>query len=58
MLDTNILIYLIRNKPPAVAVRINALAEEDMMCMSFIMVTNYMGEFSRVQGLRIENWAE
>lgn len=132
MLDTNILIYLIRNKPPAVAVRINALAEEDMMCMSFItyaellkgaerstrkadvmrrldglvrqvpvhypggrgicehyavqfmrlkdagtpiggndlwiachaldeeatLVTNNLGEFSRVQGLRIENWAE
>ena len=132
MLDTNILIYLVRNKPPSVAVRINALAEADTTCMSFItytellkgaerstrkadvmrrldglvrqvpalypgrrgvcehyavqftrlkdagtpiggnalwiachaldeeatLVTNNVGEFSRVQGLRIENWAE
>lgn len=36
MLDTSMLIYLIRNKPPSVAVRINALAEEDSTCMSFI----------------------
>lgn len=132
MLDTNILIYLLRNKPPSVAARINALADEDTMCMSFVtyaellkgaerstrkadvmrrldglvrqvpvhypggrsicehyavqfmrlkdagtpiggndlwiachalgegatLVTNNVGEFSRVQGLRIENWAE
>lgn len=35
MLDTNILIYLIKNKPPAVAERINALDADDELCMSF-----------------------
>ena len=35
MLDTNILIYLIKNKPPSVANRINALDEEAVLCMSF-----------------------
>lgn len=36
MLDTNILIYLIRNRPAAVAERINALPPEDSLCMSFV----------------------
>lgn len=36
MLDTNILIYLIRNRPPVVAERFNALAQEDGLCMSFV----------------------
>lgn len=36
LLDTNILIYLLKNKPPAVADRINALGDEEMVCMSFI----------------------
>ena len=131
MLDTNILIYLIKNKPPAIAERINALDPTDALCMSFVtyaellkgaerstrkpevlkrlkdlarsipvlystsaslcehyatqftrlraagtpvgandlwiachaladdctLVTNNVGEFERVQGLRIENWA-
>ncbi len=35
MLDTNILIYLIKNKPPSVAERINALSSNDQLCMSF-----------------------
>ena len=35
MLDTNILIYLIKNKPPSVAERINALSSDDQLCMSF-----------------------
>lgn len=35
MLDTNILIYLIKNKPPAVAERINALGSDAALCMSF-----------------------
>lgn len=35
MLDTNILIYLIKNKPPSVAARINALDPSDELCMSF-----------------------
>ena len=36
MLDTNILIYLIKNKPPWIADRVNALAADDDICMSFV----------------------
>lgn len=35
MLDTNILIYLIKNKPESVAKRVNALQSDDQLCMSF-----------------------
>ena len=36
LLDTNILIYLIKNQPPAIGERIDALSDEDSLCMSFI----------------------
>lgn len=36
MLDTNILIYLIKNRPPGIAGRIDALPPEDTLCMSFV----------------------
>lgn len=36
MLDTNILIYLIKNKPPGIADRINALDTRDELTMSFL----------------------
>jgi len=36
LLDTNILIYLIKNQPPAIAQRVNALPEDARLCMSFI----------------------
>lgn len=36
MLDTNILIYLIKNKPPSIAETINALDKDVVLCMSFI----------------------
>lgn len=35
MMDTNILIYLIKNKPPSVAAHINALDKSAALCMSF-----------------------
>ena len=35
MLDTNILIYLIKNKPPSVANKVNSLSADDQLCMSF-----------------------
>ena len=35
MLDTNILIYLIKNKPASVADRVNALGSSVELCMSF-----------------------
>lgn len=34
MLDTNTLIYFIKNKPPSVVERINRLRDEDELCMS------------------------
>lgn len=36
LLDTNVLIYLIKHQPPTVAQRVNALSEEARLCMSFI----------------------
>ena len=36
MLDTNILIYFIKNKPESVAQRVNALNDDDELCMSFV----------------------
>lgn len=42
MLDTNIVIYLIKNKPPAVAERINKLEVDDGLCMSFVTYTELL----------------
>ena len=36
LLDTNILIYLSKNRPPQVAERIDALSNDDSLAMSFI----------------------
>ncbi len=36
MLDTNILIYLLKNKPASVTERVNAIQPEDQLCMSFV----------------------
>ncbi len=36
MLDTNILIYFLKNKPISVVQRVNALDECDQLCMSFV----------------------
>lgn len=36
LLDTNILIYLIKNHPPTIAQRIDTLADDDRLCMSFV----------------------
>ena len=36
MLDTNILIYLIKNKPPSIVARVNKLDKDAVLCMSFI----------------------
>ena len=35
MLDTNILIYLMKNRPAAVAARVNAIGADAQLCMSF-----------------------
>ena len=36
LLDTNILIYLTKNRPPQVADRIDAISDEDSLAMSFV----------------------
>ncbi len=36
MLDTNILIYLLKNKPPSIADKINNLPASDELIMSFV----------------------
>ena len=36
MLDTNILIYLLKHRPPEIAERVDTLAPEDTLCMSFV----------------------
>jgi tRNA(fMet)-specific endonuclease VapC len=36
MLDTNILVYLLKHRPPTVAARLDALDVDDTVCMSFI----------------------
>ena len=36
MLDTNIIIYLLKNKPPEVIERLNALDDGSKICMSFV----------------------
>lgn len=36
MLDTNIIIYLLKNKPPEIRQRVNALDANSKLCMSFI----------------------
>ncbi len=36
MLDTNILIYLLKNRPEEVAQRMNRLKADDTLCMSYV----------------------
>ncbi|MBD5801455.1 Ribonuclease VapC1 [Azoarcus sp. Aa7] len=36
MLDTNIVIYFIKNRPPSVAAKVNAFDDGTTLCMSFI----------------------
>jgi tRNA(fMet)-specific endonuclease VapC len=36
LLDTNILIYLIKNQPPGLVGRVDALPEGSRLCMSFV----------------------
>jgi tRNA(fMet)-specific endonuclease VapC len=36
MLDTNILIYLLKHHPPEIAARVDSLPTADSLCMSFV----------------------
>lgn len=42
MLDTNILIYLIKNRPESVAERVDALQDDDRLCMSFVTLAELL----------------
>ena len=42
MLDTNTLIYLMKNKPPIVAERVNALGGSAELCMSFFTFAEWL----------------
>jgi predicted nucleic acid-binding protein len=63
LLDTNILIYLIKNHPPQVAERIDTLAPNDLwiachaLALDATLVSHNMSEFARIDGLRLEDWA-
>lgn len=54
MLDTNMLIYMLKNRPPAVASRVAALQAQDpdCLCMSFVTWAELLkgAERSRVPG--------
>ena len=49
MLDTNILIYLIKNRPVSVAARMNSLAPTDGLCMSFVTYAELLKGAERSQ---------
>lgn len=49
MLDTNILIYLIKNKPPSIAERINNLPVDCKLCMSFVSYAELLKGAERSQ---------
>jgi tRNA(fMet)-specific endonuclease VapC len=42
MLDTNILIYLIKNKPPSMATRVNELDKEPCFAFLLLAMPNYL----------------
>lgn len=42
MLDTNILIYLIKNKPPGIAEQVEALDGKAELCMSFFTLAELL----------------
>jgi tRNA(fMet)-specific endonuclease VapC len=59
LLDTNICIYALKNRPPEVLERLGAvgLIAAHALARDLILVTNNLREFERVPGLQVENWA-
>lgn len=49
MLDTNILIYLIKKRPVSVVARMNSLAPSDGLCMSFVTYAELLKGAERSQ---------
>lgn len=49
MLDTNMLIYLIKNKPLSIAERINNLPKNSALCMSFVTYAELLKGAERSQ---------
>lgn len=52
LLDTNTCIQYITRRNSAIDLQIAAIA----LANNLILVTHNMGEFSRVEGLQIEDW--
>jgi tRNA(fMet)-specific endonuclease VapC len=49
MLDTNILIYILKTKPPKVFQRLNEVQETDELCMSFVTFAELLKGVQRSQ---------
>ena len=62
LLDTNICIYIINAKPPAVLARFKQYRMGDTMIaahalsLQVLLVTNNTREFAKVPGLQLDNW--
>ena len=52
LLDTNIVIDVLKRRPVEVLSTFNANSED------LVLVTNNMGEFARVPALEAENWVQ
>jgi len=58
MLDTNICIFIIKNKYKKLLDRLNMLIAAHAILLKMILVTNNSREFARVQGLEISDWTK
>lgn len=47
LLDANIIIYLMKHRPPAVAARLDALDRDDVVCMSFVTFAELLAGANR-----------
>ena len=56
MLDTNILIYYLKNRPPSVATRIDGLDDEDLLRMSFVTHAELLKGAHREARARRRSW--
>lgn len=52
LLDTSILIDLIKNQPPQVAERFDAHA----LALDATLLSHHVSAFARIEGLRLEDW--
>ncbi len=57
MLDTNIVIYTMKNRPERVRDAFKKHEGQMGRALGLVLVTNNENEFQRVPGLMRENWA-